>query len=141
MDAWILFLLAGEVAILVCVLPFTWIRPSEEARRRTTTSGELLREAHFQQTTSDSANARKCLKLIEARRQSLRTLGEELCKLFGFQEPSIANQLEHLESLLVWSITQSLISLEGAMISAAEQEDVIFSTAVQALHNKISSNR
>jgi hypothetical protein len=59
---------------------------------------------------------------------------------FGFQKDSVANQLEHLESLLVWSITQRLIAFEGRFSAdPVREQSRVMATAIQALHDKILS--
>ena len=140
-----LIIIIVELVLIVTLLPFTWVRVADPLRRKGLLASAQGNNANLLQNTllkatpaaSDSGHARKCLKFIEARRQTLKVLGVELRGLFGFQEASVANQLEHLESLLVWSITQSLISLERRAIPEAEEEEVVAATAIQMLHNKI----
>lgn len=38
----------------------------------------------------------------------MKTVSEDLRAMFGFQPHSVANQLEHLDSLLCWSLTKAL---------------------------------
>jgi hypothetical protein len=60
---------------------------------------------------------------------SLKKTADDLKFRFGFQQASIDNQLEHLESLLVWPLTTALTasSLEG---DEAEVYDQAFAMAI-----------
>ena len=140
----ILVLLLVEFVLIVSLLPFTWVRPCDPSRkqsRHAAKGNNKLLSAAATTTpaaeSSDAAHARKCLEIIENRRPLLNDLGAKLVHLFGFQQASCRNQLEHLESLLVWSISQTLISLESKALAADDEgEEVVFATAIQALHNK-----
>lgn len=82
-------------------------------RRRTRVGGSEEAEPSddvdvAQDGESDLDAARDCLRLLEANAAPMKTVSEDLRAMFGFQPHSVANQLEHLDSLLCWSLTKAL---------------------------------
>jgi hypothetical protein len=136
----VVFIFIVELITIVVLLPLTWIPRTRKAPLPE--DGNLLGSALKQESrlNEDGVHAKKCLQYLDARRSKHQQVGKALEETFGFQKDSVANQLEHLESLLVWSITQRLIAFEGRFSADPVQEQSrVMATAIQALHDKILS--